>query len=78
MAAGSVEHADIGLEHSSCLASRDGDSMKRIAAYFTELLADKLLKVARPRLSKAVNSIRILSPCEKNEIQKCTLTSAPS
>ncbi|KAG2668814.1 hypothetical protein I3843_14G007600 [Carya illinoinensis] len=70
VAAGNIENADIGLEHSSHLASRDGDSMQRIAAYFTEALADKLLKVSRPRLSKALNSTRILSPYEKNEVQK--------
>ncbi|KAK3007598.1 hypothetical protein RJ639_013992 [Escallonia herrerae] len=44
VAAGSVENANISLEHISHLSSPDGDTMQRIAAYFTEALADRILK----------------------------------
>jgi hypothetical protein len=40
----------------SPLLSPDGDTMQRIAAYFTEALADRILK-AWPGLHKALNSI---------------------
>ncbi|XP_059649180.1 scarecrow-like protein 3 [Cornus florida] len=60
VAAGSVENANIGLEHMSYLASPDGDTMQRIAAYFTEALADRMLK-GWPGLHKALNSTKISS-----------------
>ncbi|KAG6781679.1 hypothetical protein POTOM_014591 [Populus tomentosa] len=44
VAVGSVENANISLEHISHLASPDGDTMQRIAAYFTAALADRILK----------------------------------
>ena len=53
VAAGSVEKANIGLEQISHLASPDGDTMQRIAAYFTEALADRMLK-GWPGLHKAL------------------------
>lgn len=45
VAAGNVENANIGLEYISNLASPDGDTMKRIAAYFTDRLLIECLKV---------------------------------
>ncbi|KAK8356667.1 hypothetical protein V6Z12_A05G370000 [Gossypium hirsutum] len=60
VAAGSLENANIGLEQISQLASPDGDTMQRIAAYFTEALANRMLK-AWPGLQKALNSTKISS-----------------
>ena len=54
VAAGSIENANIGLEQISHLASPDGDTMQRIAAYFTAGLADRILK-GWPGLHKALN-----------------------
>ncbi|KAI3425617.1 GRAS domain-containing protein [Psidium guajava] len=58
VAAGSVENANLCLEQISHLASPDGDTMQRIAAYFTEALADRILK-GWPGLHKALNSTKI-------------------
>lgn len=58
VASGSLENANIALEQISQLASPDGDTMQRIAAYFTEALADRILK-SWPGLHKALNSTRI-------------------
>lgn len=69
VAAGSVENANIGLEQISHLASPDGDTVQRIAAYFTEALADRMLK-AWPGLHKALNSTKISSITEEIIIQK--------
>ncbi|KAK9128892.1 hypothetical protein Syun_017689 [Stephania yunnanensis] len=63
VASGSLENANIGLEQISQLASPDGDTMQRIAAYFTEALADRILK-AWPGLHKALNSTKITSVSE--------------
>ncbi|KAK8542286.1 hypothetical protein V6N12_014887 [Hibiscus sabdariffa] len=68
VAAGSLENANIGLEQISHLASADGDTMQRIAAYFTEALADRVLK-AWPGLHKALNSTKISSVHEKIHVQ---------
>ncbi|KAJ6392853.1 hypothetical protein OIU77_022353 [Salix suchowensis] len=54
VAAGSIENANIGLEQISHLASPDGDTMQRIAAYFTAGLADRILK-GWPGLHRALN-----------------------
>ncbi|XP_038680258.1 scarecrow-like protein 3 isoform X2 [Tripterygium wilfordii] len=64
VAAGSIENANIGLEHISHLACPDGDTMQRIAAYFTEALADRMLK-GWPGLHKALNSTKISSVSEE-------------
>ncbi|XWS52576.1 hypothetical protein CRYUN_Cryun11dG0082700 [Craigia yunnanensis] len=58
VATGSLENANISLEQISQLASPDGDTMQRMAAYFTEALADRILK-AWPGLHKALNSTKI-------------------
>ncbi|XP_050234247.1 scarecrow-like protein 3 [Mercurialis annua] len=55
VASGNVENANMSLEHISHLASADGDTMQRIAAYFTEALADRILKRCWPGLQKALN-----------------------
>ncbi|KAK7406039.1 hypothetical protein VNO78_07655 [Psophocarpus tetragonolobus] len=58
VAMGNLEGANIRLGQISQLASPDGDTMQRIASYFTEALADRILKTW-PGLHKALNSTRI-------------------
>lgn len=60
VAAGSLENASMGLEQISLLASPDGDIVQRIVAYFTQALADRVLKCWRPGLHKALNSTKIM------------------
>ncbi|KAF5442006.1 hypothetical protein F2P56_011611 [Juglans regia] len=69
VAAGSLENANIALEQISLLATPDGDTMQRMAAYFTEALADRILK-AWPGLHKALNSTRISLVSEEILVQK--------
>ncbi|XP_027361537.1 scarecrow-like protein 3 [Abrus precatorius] len=69
VAAGSLENANIILEQISQLASPDGDTMQRIAAYFTEALADRILKTW-PGLHRALNSTRIIMVSEEILVQK--------
>ncbi|XP_058107135.1 scarecrow-like protein 3 [Magnolia sinica] len=69
VAAGSLENANICLEQISLLASPDGDSMQRMAAYFTEALAGRILK-SWPGLYKALNSTRISSISESILIRR--------
>ncbi|TYH32799.1 hypothetical protein ES332_D13G015100v1 [Gossypium tomentosum] len=69
VAAGSLENANIGLEQISHLASTDGDTMQRIAAYFNEALAYRMLK-AWPGLCKALNSTKISLVSEEIHVQK--------
>ncbi|XP_062115630.1 scarecrow-like protein 3 [Humulus lupulus] len=69
VAAGSLENANIGLEHISHLTSPDGDSMQRIVAYFTEALADRMLK-SWPGLYRAFNSTKIVSVSEEILVQR--------
>ncbi|XP_057978090.1 scarecrow-like protein 3 [Malania oleifera] len=69
VAAGNIENANVGLEHISHLASPDGDTMQRIAAYFTEALADRMLK-GWPGLHKALNSTKISSISEEILVQR--------
>ncbi|XP_030521099.1 scarecrow-like protein 3 [Rhodamnia argentea] len=58
VANGNLENANIALEQISQLASPDGDTMQRIAAYFAEALADRILK-SWPGLHKALNSTKL-------------------
>ncbi|KAL5543671.1 hypothetical protein UlMin_007455 [Ulmus minor] len=69
VAAGSLENANIGLEQISHLASPDGDTMQRIVAYFTEALADRMLK-SWPGLHRALNSTKIYSVSEDIMVQR--------
>ncbi|KAI3697487.1 hypothetical protein L6452_30550 [Arctium lappa] len=69
VAAGSIENANIGLEQINHLASADGDTMQRIAAYFTEALANRMLK-GWPGLYKAINSTRIMSVSEEIVVKR--------
>ncbi|GAA0153858.1 hypothetical protein LIER_37753 [Lithospermum erythrorhizon] len=64
VATGSLENANIALDHISYLASPDGDTMQRIASYFTEALAERILKTW-PGLYKALNSTRLVTITEE-------------
>ncbi|KAK2381285.1 scarecrow protein [Trifolium repens] len=64
-----LENANATLEQISMLASPTGDTMQRIAAYFTEALADRIIK-AWPGLHKAVNSTRMVMASEEILVQK--------
>ncbi|KAG0452341.1 hypothetical protein HPP92_024730 [Vanilla planifolia] len=54
VAGGNLDQANAFLEHISLLASPDGDTMQRIASYFTEALARRLLR-SWPGLYRALN-----------------------
>ncbi|KAJ0622958.1 putative transcription factor GRAS family [Helianthus annuus] len=69
VAAGNIQNANIGLEQINNLASADGNTMQRIAAYFTEALANRMLK-GLPGLYKAINSTRITSISEEILVKK--------
>ncbi|CAB4308800.1 unnamed protein product [Prunus armeniaca] len=69
VATGSLENANVALEQISQLASADGDTMQRIAAYFTEALADRILK-AWPGLHRALNSTKISLVSEEFLVRK--------
>ncbi|XP_073027181.1 scarecrow-like protein 3 [Primulina eburnea] len=69
VASGNVENANIGLEYISHLASPDGDTMQRIAAYFSEALANRMIK-GWPGLHKALNSTKIASVADEMLVQK--------
>ncbi|KAL1803087.1 hypothetical protein ACET3Z_031734 [Daucus carota] len=58
VATGSLENANLIFDQISHLASPDGDTMQRIASYFTEALANRILKVW-PGLYKALHSTDI-------------------
>ncbi|KAM1778410.1 hypothetical protein ACFX12_039910 [Malus domestica] len=66
---GSIEKSNFWLDQISQLASPDGDSMQRIAAYFTEALADRMLK-GWPGLHKALHSTKISSVSEEIIVQR--------
>ncbi|XP_004505663.1 scarecrow-like protein 3 [Cicer arietinum] len=69
VAACNLENANATLEQISMLASPDGDTMQRIAAYFTEALADRILQTW-PGLHKALNSTRMVMVSEEILVQK--------
>ncbi|KAL9993035.1 putative transcription factor GRAS family [Helianthus debilis subsp. tardiflorus] len=58
VASGNFEHANIALDQISHLASPEGDTMQRIASYFSEALANRILKTW-PGIYKAVHSTKI-------------------
>jgi hypothetical protein len=69
VASGNLENANFALEQISQLASPDGDTMQRIAAYFNEALADRILK-SWPGLHKALNSTTISLVSEEIFVRK--------
>lgn len=64
VASGSLENANVTLDQISQLASPEGDTMQRIAAYFTEALAERILK-HWPGIYKALHATRISSVSEE-------------
>ncbi|XP_010557511.1 PREDICTED: scarecrow-like protein 3 isoform X2 [Tarenaya hassleriana] len=61
---GSLQNANSALEQLSHLSSPDGDTMQRIAAYFTEALSTRILK-SWPGLYKALNATRMRNVSEE-------------
>ncbi|XP_031110795.1 scarecrow-like protein 3 [Ipomoea triloba] len=58
VAGGALDSANVALDQISHLASPDGDTMQRIASYFAEALADRILR-SWPGLYKALHSTRL-------------------
>eukprot|EP00257_Ricinus_communis_P003955 XP_002516708.2 scarecrow-like protein 3 [Ricinus communis] len=69
VAAGSLENAEIALGQISQLASAEGDTMQRIAAYFTEALAHRIIK-AWPGVHRALNATKITLVSEEILVRK--------
>ncbi|KAK6164098.1 hypothetical protein DH2020_000962 [Rehmannia glutinosa] len=69
VASGSLENANIALDQMSHLASPDGDTMQRIASYFSEALADRILRTW-PGVYKAFRSTRISVVSEETLVRK--------
>lgn len=58
VASGNFEHANIALDQISHLSSPEGDTMQRIASYFAQALANRILK-SWPGIYKALHSTKI-------------------
>ncbi|XP_072984583.1 scarecrow-like protein 3 isoform X2 [Typha latifolia] len=56
VSSGNLDQANAFLDHISLLSSPDGDAMQRIASYFTESLARRLLLRSFPGLYRALNA----------------------
>lgn len=69
VASGNFEHANIALDQISHLSSPEGDTMQRIAAYFAEALANRILKTW-PGIYKALHSTKISFTCENILVRK--------
>ncbi|EYU35932.1 hypothetical protein ABFS82_14G221000 [Erythranthe guttata] len=69
VASGSLENANIALDQISHLASSEGDTMQRIASYFSEALADRILRTW-PGVYKAFHSTRIPDLAEETLVRK--------
>lgn len=70
VAAGNLDNASMALDQISLLASPDGDIVQRIVAYFSEALAERVLKSWKPGLYKALNSTKLRSGEEIIRAQK--------
>ena len=69
VATGDLQNANLTLEQISQHASLDGDTMQRIASYFSEALADRILKTW-PGIHRALNSSRITMVSDEILVQK--------
>ncbi|KAL8202084.1 hypothetical protein R6Q57_011231 [Mikania cordata] len=69
VASGNFEHANIALDQISHLASPEGDTMQRIASYFAEALANRILKTW-PGIYKAIRSTKISFASENILVRK--------
>ncbi|XP_020571279.1 scarecrow-like protein 3 [Phalaenopsis equestris] len=75
VAAGNLDQANAFLEHISLLASPEGDTMQRIASYFTEALARRLLR-SWPGVYRALNPIAA-DICAKSAARRLFLDLCP-
>ncbi|KAL8480017.1 hypothetical protein ACS0TY_026306 [Phlomoides rotata] len=69
VASNNLENANIALDQISHLASPEGDTMQRIASYFSEALADKILR-HWPGVHKAFHSTRVAIVAEEILVRK--------
>ncbi|EPS67877.1 hypothetical protein M569_06895, partial [Genlisea aurea] len=69
VASGNLENANIALDQISHLASPEGDTMQRIASYFSEALADRILRTW-PGVHKAFRSTRISVAADEIMVRK--------
>ncbi|KAG4972857.1 hypothetical protein JHK87_029678 [Glycine soja] len=69
VATGDLQNANLTLEQISQHASLDGDTMQRIASYFSEALADRILRTW-PGIHRALNSNRIPMVSDEILVQK--------
>ncbi|KAL2535831.1 Scarecrow-like protein 3 [Forsythia ovata] len=69
VATGSLENANIALDQICNLATPDGDTMQRLASYFSEALADRILRTW-PGIYKASRSTRISVVAEEILVRK--------
>nr|XP_043632221.1 scarecrow-like protein 3 [Erigeron canadensis] len=69
VASGNFEHANIALDQISHLSSPEGDTMQRIASYFAEALANRILKTW-PGIYKALHSTKISFPSDNILVKK--------
>ena len=70
VAASNMPNANIMLEQISRLASANGSPIQRIAAYFIEAFAEKMLKTNLPGLYNAFNLTKISLVSEENVAQR--------
>ncbi|KAG8663146.1 scarecrow-like protein 3 [Manihot esculenta] len=76
VASGDLENAEVALGQISQLASANGDTMQRIAAYFTEALAHKVIK-ALPGVHRALNATKITLVSEEILVRKLFFETLP-
>lgn len=69
VASGGLANANAALDQISQLASPNGDTMQRIAAYFAEALADRILK-SWPGLHRALNFTKVSTLSEEMLVKK--------
>lgn len=69
VASGNFEHANIALDQISHISSPEGDTMQRIASYFAEALANRILKTW-PGIYKALHSTKIPFASENILVRK--------
>ncbi|KAI4385385.1 hypothetical protein MLD38_003419 [Melastoma candidum] len=76
VSAGDVENANLALAQISQLASVEGDTMQRIASYFSEALAERILS-QWPGIYMALNNTQISSSADEILVQRLFFESFP-
>ncbi|KAF5803489.1 putative transcription factor GRAS family [Helianthus annuus] len=69
VASANFEHANIALDQISHLASPQGDTMQRIASYFAQALANRMLKTW-PGIYKALHSTKVSFASDNTLVRK--------